>query len=459
MPAVRLPAVLCGAGLLAGLYVLTYQTFRSDRLALAIMLAALSMPAVNLCSLVMTIDAPFLCCWCWALVFGRWAMIDGHQWAWPATGFLVALGILAKYTMALWLVSAGLFLLFTPVHRHALFQSRFWVMVAVAALSAVPVLYWNSQNDWVTFRHVAVQAGVVESKKSTGIRWFGPLEYAGIQFLVLLGFWFVAWVMAMVRYRPRVGASPATTYLWWMSAPTFVVFGLSSIRASGQPNWPVAAYLSGAVLIAGLLAELIQARSRRRLLNAIYATVLLGVLLTVLAHDTRIVTRLIVRWVPEESPNRPTPLRSYDPAMRLKGGRALCAQLDAIRALVRDSDAQEPILVGSRWDQPGLMGFYCAGHPQAYSFGLILRIDRHSQYDHWRPNPVDDAQAFRGRTFLVVGGGDPRALDPDAFESVSAPLELVYREHGKAIVRWPVFICRGYRGFDKNGTPGVETEH
>src|SRR5207237_2246955 len=29
MPAVRLPAVLCGAGLLAGMYVLTYQTFRN----------------------------------------------------------------------------------------------------------------------------------------------------------------------------------------------------------------------------------------------------------------------------------------------------------------------------------------------------------------------------------------------------------------------------------------------
>src|SRR5438876_2225218 len=34
MPAVRLPAVLCGSGMLAGLYVLTYQSFRSDRLAL-----------------------------------------------------------------------------------------------------------------------------------------------------------------------------------------------------------------------------------------------------------------------------------------------------------------------------------------------------------------------------------------------------------------------------------------
>ena len=186
--------------MLAGLYVLTFQTFRSDRLALGVVLVALSLPAFTACSLVMTIDAPFLCCWTWALVFGRWAMVDGKAWAWPVAGVLVALGILAKYTMALWLVSAGLFVLFTPTRRGLLWRPGFWVMALVAALSAVPILYWNSQHDWVSFRHVAVQAGVAESKKASGIRWFGPLEYVGGQLVVLLGYWFVCWVGALVRY-------------------------------------------------------------------------------------------------------------------------------------------------------------------------------------------------------------------------------------------------------------------
>jgi 4-amino-4-deoxy-L-arabinose transferase-like glycosyltransferase len=260
MPAVRIPAVLCGAGLLSAIYVLTYQTFRSDRLALAITIASMSLPALAASSIIMTIDSPFLCCWAWALVFGRWAMIEGQPRAWPVAGFFIALGILAKYTMALWLVSAGLFLLFTPSHRALLFRSGFWVMVAVAGLSGLPILYWNSQNDWVTFRHVAVQAGVAESPKQSGMRWLGPLEYAGGQFLVLLGFWLVVWIVAMIRYRPRVELAPAIGYLWWMSAPTFLVFGASSLRASGQLNWPVAGYLSGAVLAAGLLAEFWQSR-------------------------------------------------------------------------------------------------------------------------------------------------------------------------------------------------------
>src|SRR5215208_6150880 len=47
MPAVRLPAVLCGAGLLAALYVLTVQAFGRERLALAVVAAALTVPVLN----------------------------------------------------------------------------------------------------------------------------------------------------------------------------------------------------------------------------------------------------------------------------------------------------------------------------------------------------------------------------------------------------------------------------
>ncbi len=466
MPAVRLPAILFGAGLLAGMYVLTYQTFRSDRLALAVVLVALSLPAVALCSIVMTIDAPFLCCWCWALVFGRWALVDGKSWAWPVIGLLVALGILAKYTMALWLLSAGLFVWFTPSRRPLLFGAGFWIMVAVSALSAAPILYWNSQNDWVTFRHVAVQAGVVEGKQSTGIRWRGPIEFALGQCLVLLGFWFVAWVAAMVHFRPWVARSPGTAYLWWMSVPTFVVFAISSVRASGQLNWPVAAYLSGAVLVAGRLYEFLYApwarrsahlhpRSRRAV-----ATIVIGAILTILAHDTRTLTFFdLDPLVPPETVSEPSPMRLYDPAARLKGHRILAGELDKMRRELRDEDGQDPVLAGLRWDQPGLLGFYCEGHPQAYSFGLILHIDRHSQYDFWRPNPVDDAQAFLGRTFLVVGGGDPRIDFKDVFDSVTLDRDVVYREHGKAVARWVIFVCRGYKGFDPSRLPGNEAGH
>ena len=101
MPAVRLPAVLCSALLLVSLYVLTVQTLRCERLALAGVAAALTLPVISVGASIMTIDAPYTCCWGWALVLGHRAIFRGSAWAWPAAGLAVALGILAKYTMGL----------------------------------------------------------------------------------------------------------------------------------------------------------------------------------------------------------------------------------------------------------------------------------------------------------------------------------------------------------------------
>lgn len=470
MPAVRLPAVLCGAGMLAAVYLLTRQTYRSDRMALGVMLGALTLPGFAAASILMTIDAPFLCCWAWALVFGRLALVDGRRWAWPATGLLVALGILAKYTMALWLVSAGLFVLFTPTHRRLLARPGFWVMAAVAGLSALPILYWNAQNDWVTFRHVAAQAGVAEAKRETGIRWFGPFEYVAGQSVVLLGVWFAAWVAALIRYRPRPGVPAGLTYLWWMSVPTFAVFGLSSLRAGGQLNWPVAAYLSGAILVGGWVADVTRDGRHRLVRRGVRFALFLGAVLTLLAHDTHILTGLVapdVRPDPPDNPGPaavdpalarhedPTPLRRFDPAARLKGHRHLGDELDDLRRVCRACDGADPVLATFRWDEAGALGFYTDGHPQAYAVGVALGLDRHSQYDLWHPNPVADAQAFRGRTFLVVSGFDPAPMLRPAFDSVSPGHRVVYREHDRAIARWFVCVCRGFKGFDPSLWPAA----
>ena len=86
----------------SSLYVLTMQVYRREKLAFAVVAAALTLPVVAVGSSLMTIDAPYTCCWGWALVLGHRAIFRGSAWAWPAAGLVVGLGILAKYTMLLW---------------------------------------------------------------------------------------------------------------------------------------------------------------------------------------------------------------------------------------------------------------------------------------------------------------------------------------------------------------------
>ena len=203
MLAVRLPAVLCGGLLLISLYVLTVQVFRSEAQATAVVGFALTLPAVTVGASLMTIDAPYACCWGWALVLGYRAFGRRTTRAWFAVGLVIGLGILAKYTMILWIGAFALFLATNPYRRRILMDLGFWIMVGTALACCLPIIIWNAQHEWVSFHHVGGQAGLTESDR--GIRWLGPIEYAGGQFLVLLGIWFVAWVWAMWAYRPQLG--------------------------------------------------------------------------------------------------------------------------------------------------------------------------------------------------------------------------------------------------------------
>ena len=452
--AIRFPAVICGALLLTATYTLAVQTLKDERLAFLALISLCTLPPVHAGSILMTIDAPFVCCWSWALVTGHSALLQNKRGAWVATGVLIGLGILAKYTMCLWFLSAGLFLITTPGLRGILLKREFWVMTAVTFLMCMPILIWNVQNNFVTFRHVANQAGIGSSGHS-GILWFGPFKYVAIQCGILMIYWFIAWVAALVRYWPGRSGNLHTAYLWWFSVPVFILFGVASFRSEGQPNWPVAAYLSGIVLVAAWVAQQITEAepSYRRLARAgfgIACTV--GVLISVVAHQTRSIRPLLTAVTAKPTVEKPFPVRQLDPTCRLRGWHYLASAVDALRREVALEEGREPLLAGPKWDVPGVLGFYCQGQPTVFSFGLALG-DRHSQYDLWRPNPVEDSQDFIGKTFVFVGPDSP-SLNM-AFETVEKSRLIVYSEGGTPVAGWSIRVCRGFRGFPVNISPAT----
>ena len=439
MFAVRLPAVVCGALMLLSLYVLTVQVFRRETLALGVVALALTQPAVAAGSSLMTIDAPYTCCWGWALVLGYQAIFRGVRWAWPAAGLVVGLGILAKYTMVLWLPSVGLFLLLQPDRRRLLLRPGFWVMSIIAGLCCLPILIWNLRNGWVTVRHVGGLSG-------EGFHPLGPLVYVGGQAALLLVYWFAVWAAAMVRRNPWAESDGGVRYLWWLSAPMFLVFLAFSLKdGGGEPNWPVTAYLSGMVLAADWLARQLASHAawyRRLGLTTLALVSVLGLTVIVMVHHTDWMQPLLLRVSGPPTADHPIPLRRFDPTCRLRGWPFLGEAVDRERARVA---ADDPVLAATSWTLPGELGVYCAGHPQVYSIGLALG-DRHSQYDLWA-NPLSDAAAFRGRTFLVVGSFQEEAMKK-AFDRVEEPLTVIYREKGEIVSWWTITVCRGFKGFE-----------
>ncbi len=434
---VRLPAILCGSLFLASLYVLTVQVYGRERWALATIGIALTLPLIAAGAIVMTIDAPFICAWGWALVFGYHAMFRDTRWAWIATGMCVLLGVLAKHTMVLWVPMAGLFLLTTPAKRHLLWTGRFWLMTGIGALGGLPILVWNWQHGWVMLKHEANHAGMEDA-----FSWVGPLRYLGMQFAVLLGFWFVGWARAAWAHHPGARARPELRYLWWMSVPMIAFFLLFSVHnGGGEANWPVAGYVAGMVLMVGWLARELRDAGPvyRRLATAgIALTCGAGLALTIAVHEPVLIQPLLLRLAGPPTADNPAPLRRIDPTCRLRGWRDVAVQFDALR-----KEHGDAVLACDSWILPGEFGFYGAGHPQLYSLGPAFG-ERHSQYELWHPNPITDAKAFAGATFLVIGS-DIDTLRA-AFASVEPVGLLTHVESGQVLAAWSVTLGRDYRG-------------
>lgn len=441
--AVRLPAALCHGATLAAWYVLAAGVYRSPRFGLMVVALAAALPVVRIGAVIMTIDPPFLACWSWALVCAWRALESERNGWWVGAGVAIAVGILAKYTMLLFPAAVVGYLL---VHRRSEFgRPGVWLMLGLSVMGWLPIILWNARHDWVSFRHVLGQVG--GGGEGGGIRWLGPVQFLGGQAGMMFGLWLVAFLAAGWRYRPTRVCEPGVRLLWWSAVPVWVVFALVSLVKSGQTNWPAPAYVGGVVLAAAWVREQLAGAHGRVIEWCLGVNVALGLLVVVGVHYPAPFQPLVARIAGPATDRDPMPIRKLDITARLHGWRELAAAVDQERDRVRRERGSEPVLAATYWSIPGHLAFSCRGQPTAYAIGIANGTDRHSQYDFWRPNPVADAQVFRGRSFVIVGELGPEVIS--AFEWVESPIRVVHGEAGIPMQAWTIWVCHGFRGFDE----------
>jgi 4-amino-4-deoxy-L-arabinose transferase-like glycosyltransferase len=489
--AVRLPAILCHGALLLGSYLLSSGIFRSSFVGLIVVAVEMSLPLVRVGSVLMTIDAPFLACWCWALLcvwkaltpnpspwgnspsppnpspWGRGEKncsplpqgegLGGegkpgrtkYKW-WLGAAAFIALGILAKFTMTLLPIALISYLL---VHKRSEFQRPgVLVLLGGTILGWMPILEWNARHEWVSFRHVFGQVG---AERGIGARflWFGPLVFFGSQLGMLFGGWLIAFLFAGRRFQPHRERDAGVRLLWWSSVPVWLLFAVVSLLKTGQPNWPAPAYIGGTILAVAWVREEWTSKYSRLVRWGLIGTLALSLAVTVAVHFPGTIRPVLAQLVQRPTVLKPLPIRNLDITARLEGWKTLANEVDRVRDRLRSTTGEEPVLAGTNWTIPGHLGFYCQDHPQAYSLGVVNGSDRHSQYDYWRPNPVNDAQAFLGRTFVIVGDIGPELRE--GFERIEPGINVVHSEDGIPIAAWTIWVCHGLRGNLESRTNGL----
>jgi dolichol-phosphate mannosyltransferase len=268
--ALRLSALVCGA--LASLFLFVLARERYGSHAAGWRTAAL----LNLLPIFLGLgffafpDAPLLVGWTGALWFGLRALRTGRALDWLGWGLSTGLAMLSKYYGAALLVGMGLFAVSTPEGRRALRQPWIYLGILVALAVFAPVIWWNAQHDWASFRFQFL-------RRAESAAAFHSPEFLGYQLLAVTPLLLA--VLVAVAWRAGRGADWRDRFLAWQFWPMFSLFALYSLKQSVHLNWVAPAYLSLLPLAQQFISEH-WTRSTRAALWSVagWAAVVLGVL-------------------------------------------------------------------------------------------------------------------------------------------------------------------------------------
>ncbi|MBM9513405.1 glycosyltransferase family 39 protein [Desulfogranum marinum] len=359
--AVRLPTVI-GCAIFSWYTCLLAARLFSWRCALHTGILLQLILLINGSALIATPDGLLLPCWAAACYHGYRSITDRSAAQWLFTGLWFGLGLLSKYTMVLFPASLLVCILFTREYRTCLRSIWPWIGLVFSLCIFSPVLVWNSQNEWATFRHVLFQGGV-DNRELVTLSYLG--DFLGSQlllvtpvcFLLLLHFWIFP--ASRVKFP-----GPKVSYLLWMSLPGFVIFLLLSFHVRIYGNWPAPVYTTGIILIAAAYAPW---KSRGIKMNAIWKATLGAAALISLPVMIQVVYPLL-----------PLPIDLDRTARETVGWDILGKKVEA--AVQQMPTPEATFIFGLRYQYASELAFYTPGQPKTLS---INKWARPNVYDFW----------------------------------------------------------------------------
>ena len=428
---VRLPAVVLGTGGLWFVYLLGARLYH-PRVGFWAMLLSAATPGNAAMSLVMTIDAPLMFFWSVSL-YCTWRFLeDGPRLRWlAASSVAIGLGLLSKQTMLAFIPLTGLFLLTGAEDRKLWRRFSVWVCPLAALLFLAPVLWWNSQHDWITFQHTR------HHFSGPAVGWLKRATRAGEFFLGQFGvispaaMWLLLVVLASAVRAAAKWGRQERFLLSYCVLPLLGVAALSWTRRV-ELNWAAPFYVSGMVLLAsavggGAIGELARIKPRK-----FSRAVWIGAAFVVLAYAAPFAGGIAGG--------------KLDPVVRLRGWRRLGAEVGRCLQAPPHRDTAFLLVAAGRGPASEL-AFYLPHQPTVYvwnSSGVVL-----SQYDLWEP-----PKCAAGVHVSIVTRDDeaPPAALSAAFEKVELTDAVVVPIGQGRVHRFRLWRAENFRGLPLSPT-------
>lgn len=283
--AVRLPFELLFAASSWALYRLTEDMFDARAGLWAVLLLNLA-PVFGVTTATWVLpDGPLIpmllgAAWCL-----RRAIADVARAAWGwwlGAGVCSGFALLSKYSAALVIGGAVLFLLTTPRQRRWLARPQPYLAGIVTLILFLPVIVWNDTHGWASF---AFQGG-----RATGAEWHPARPFitlGGEALYVLPWIWALLIGVTIAAFR-RGSADERRWFLAWLGVIPIVLFAVVSAWSPHRIffHWAAPGYLMTMPMAGDWLARHARARWLRRTTAATAALVL--VLLALFTAELRL---------------------------------------------------------------------------------------------------------------------------------------------------------------------------
>jgi 4-amino-4-deoxy-L-arabinose transferase-like glycosyltransferase len=176
---------------------------------------------------------PFAVAMVWALV--RLHESGDGRW-WLAAGLFAGLALLSKFTFVLMLPAVAAFMLVPDWRRRWLTSPYPWAAALIAIVVSSPVLIWNAEHDWASFRFQFVRATATHE---LSLRTVG--DYIGLQF-GLVGFILLPVVLSGLALTAWRGYRTRNAVAILLSTAVLVPFGYffwKSLSLRVGDTWPM----------------------------------------------------------------------------------------------------------------------------------------------------------------------------------------------------------------------------
>ncbi|WP_153231761.1 ArnT family glycosyltransferase [Algoriphagus machipongonensis] len=286
---------------------------------------------------------------------------EQRKW-WIIAGLSAALGLMAKVVMVLIFPLIFLFLLQAKtLKKHS---KNLVIFTLVSFLGFIPVLVWNFENNFDTFKHIANLAGAGEGESKPfdfGAAMLQFLAYLGGQ-LAMFSIFLLPLVFASLSklFKPL---SQIKIYLLLPVAATFMAFGALSFLTEALVNWPIFTYMTFSVFISSWLVNQTGAWLKWR--NWGIAVSLAFPLLLLLPDFT------FIKSIPAVKKGEMAAFK------RMSGYEPLANRIE----FLKDSlSLKEEFIFSDTYHMASELSFYLEGNPQTF---MVNMGSRKNQFDLW----------------------------------------------------------------------------